>query len=453
MNTVEFSGIIYDPKVLLKELFDVGVLSVKPREILGKFIKILNSKVIIKTGNKDVEYKNIKRIFPICIGKASVETAETITNIFKKKKINLEKGIIVVNKENYREIKHFKSFVSGHPVPNENGVVASKYIIKYLKETQNDDLVLVFISGGGSSLLPYPVESIELKEKININKLLLESGANINEINTVRKHLSRIKGGQLANYCAPANVHSLILSDVMGDDLSSISSGLTVPDPTTFIDVKKILIKYKIWNSISKNVKKYIEKGLKNSNLETPKKNNLIFKKSKNSLIGSNTISLKAIKKYCESKNIYSKIWKKNIEGDVKKVAKEFVSFISSRKKKSPIILISGGETTVKINGNGKGGRNQEFALHFSYFMKKKNPEIKYSFLSAGTDGRDGPTNAAGGIVDDETINKIKKKKVDLSKELKNNNSYHILEEIDSLLIMDGTSTNVADIQLIAIMG
>ncbi|MDC3091263.1 DUF4147 domain-containing protein [Rickettsiales bacterium] len=453
MNTIKFSGINYDPKLLLKELFDVGLLAVKPKEILGKFIKILNSKVIIKTNNKDVEYKNIKRIFPVCIGKASVDTAETVINIFKKKKINLEKGIIVVNKENYREIKGFKCFVSGHPIPNQDGVVASKYIVKYLKETQKDDLVLVFISGGGSSLLPLPIESIELKEKININKLLLESGADINEINTVRKHFSKIKGGQLTNYCAPASVHSLILSDVMGDDLSSISSGLTVPDPTTFKDVKKVLTKYKIWNSISNNAKKYIEKGLKNSNLETPKKNNLIFKKSKSTLIGSNTISLEAIKKYCESKDIYSKIWKKNIEGDVKKVAKEFVSFISSRKKKSPIILISGGETTVKIKGNGKGGRNQEFALHFSYYMKKNNPEIKYSFLSAGTDGRDGPTNAAGGIVDDETMNKIKKKKVDLSKELKNNNSYHILEEIDSLLIIDGTSTNVADIQLIAIIG
>ena len=453
MNTIEFSGETYDPKLLLKKLFDAGVLAVKPKEILENFIKIVNSEVIIKTQNKEFKYINIKRIFPICIGKASVETAETINKIFNKTKVKLEEGIVVVNKGNYREIKGFKCFISGHPLPDRNGIVASKYVIKYLKKTQNDDLVLVFISGGGSSLLPLPVDSIELREKININRLLLESGANINEINTVRKHLSKIKGGNLTNHCAPASLHSLILSDVMGDEFSSISSGLTVPDPTTFRDVKKILVKYKIWNHVSINVKKYIEKGLKDISLETPKQDNLVFRKSKNTLIGSNTISLEAIKKYCDYKKINSKIWKKNIEGDVKKVAVEFVDYISSRKEKSPIILISGGETTVKIKGTGKGGRNQEFALYFSYYMKKKNPNVIYTFLSAGTDGRDGPTDAAGGIVDNETIVRINKKKVDLSKELKNNNSYYILESIESLLIMDGTSTNVADIQLIAIMG
>ena len=453
MNTIEFSGKNYDQKALLKELFDVGVLAVKPKEILSNFIRIHDSKVIIKSENNDIRYNSINKIFPICIGKASVETAETINKIFNKTKVKLEKGIVVVNEENYKDVKGFKCFISSHPLPNQSGIVASKYIIEYLKKTQNNDLVLVFISGGGSSLLPLPVESIELKEKININRLLLESGANINEINTVRKHLSKIKGGYLTKYCSPASVHSLILSDVMGDDFSSISSGLTVPDPTTFKDAKKILIKYKIWNNISINVKKYIEKGIKNTSLETPKYDNSIFKKSKNTLIGCNTISLEAIKKFCDYKNIKSEVWKKNIGGDVRKVAIEFVDFISSRNEKSPIILISGGETTVKIKGTGKGGRNQELAIYFSYYMKKNNPDVKYTFLSAGTDGRDGPTNAAGGIVDNDTIIKIKKKKVDLNRELKNNNSYYILKAVESILIMDGTSTNVADIQLIAIMG
>ena len=192
--------------------------------------------------------------------------------------------------------------------------------------------------------------------------------------------------------------------------------------------------------------------GILKKKPETPKNTNKIFKNSKNTLIGSNIKCLNEIKNECKKLNVNCIIWKHNIEGDVKKVARDFVDNIASLKKKKPIILISGGESTVKIKGTGTGGRNQELALHFINYIKKDFANLKYTFLSAGTDGRDGPTNAAGAIVDQTSLDKIEKKKINFSEELNNNNSYNILKQIKSLVIIKGTNTNVADVQLLALL-
>ena len=449
MNSINFNGNNQKTKKLLLSLFLSGISVVKPKNILDKFINITNKTITINDSNNKIRYENIKRVFPICIGKASVETAKTLKKIFKNK-FRLEKGVIVVNNENFKEVTKFKCFNAGHPLPNKKGVQAAKYIIDLLKITRSDDLILIFISGGGSALLPFPVNGISLKDKIYVNKKLIESGANIQEINTVRKHLSGIKGGNLLNFCSPSKTHSLILSDVIGDDLSSISSGLTVPDPSTFSDAKKILKKFKLWEKIPLNVSKYIEDGVKKKVQETPKKKDKLFKNAKNTLIGSNSISLKKINEICKRKKINAKIWKININGDVEKMALKFVNDL--KKFRQNIILISGGETTVKLNGHGKGGRNQEFALHFSKHARKILPDLKYTLLSAGTDGRDGPTDAAGAIVDQNTLNLIEKKKINFEKELRNNNSYYLLKQVKSLVIINGTNTNVADIQILAVM-
>lgn len=451
MNTIKINGKELSLNKLVLRLFLKGVKIVKPKYILSNFVSIRNKDIIIKNNSNKTLYKNIKKIIPICVGKAAVESAITIQKIFKDSQLNLDKGIVVVNEENFKRVKNFKCFKAGHPLPNEESLKASNEIITLLKNTDKNDLVLVLISGGGSALLSLPVNSISLKEKIIVNKLLLNSGANINEINTVRKHLSKIKGGNFTKECFPAKTHSLILSDVIGDDLSSIASGLTVPDPSTFFDAKKILNKYDLWKKIPKSVNSYIKDGMKNSFMETPKPNDIIFRNSKETIIGSNSISVNEIKKYCERINIESLIWKKDLHGDVKEKAKELVDEIRNKRFKSPIIIVSGGETTVKIQGDGKGGRNQEFALYFCLFAKKKLPNIKYTFLSAGTDGKDGPTDAAGGVIDQNSFNKIKKMGLNLERELFNNNSYHVLQVINSLVIINGTNTNVADIQILAI--
>ena len=433
----------------LLEIFKHGVSSVQPNNILDNFIKVKSKKIIVTEGSKQKIYSKINRVFPVCIGKASVDMAKKIKKIFKVSNFKIEKGILIVNKENFSKVKGFKCFSSGHPIPNRNGLDASIFLENYLGKLEKNDLVLIFISGGGSALAPYPVDGISLEEKIIINKILLESGANIKEINIVRKHLSKLKGGNLVKICNPAYVHSFILSDVIGDDLSSIASGMTTYDNSTFRDVKKILNKYKIWTKIPKNIKNHINNGEKKKELETPEKNNQIFRKTNNTLIGSNNLCLNNMKNLCKKYNINSKIWFKNIDGDVKKISKKFSNNIKKIKYKTPVLLISGGETTVKVNGKGKGGRNQELALYFAIEMKKINPSKSFIILSAGTDGRDGPTNAAGGILNQGSLEKIKNKKVNLKKELLNNNSYQVLKKINSLVIIDGTNTNVADVQLI----
>ncbi len=445
------TGTKIQPKKLLLDLLKVGIKEVKPKNILPEFLRLENNLLTIMS-KKPVTYRNINNIIPICIGKASVEMAQSFNKIFKCTKINICKGIIVVNEENFDKVEGFKSFKSTHPLPSSKGIDCAKYIINYLKKTTKSDLVLLMLSGGGSALLPFPVKSVSLRDKIRVNKLLLESGANIDEINAVRKHLSKIKGGNFVKYCNPSKVHSLILSDVIGDNLSSISSGLTVADPTTFSDVQNILQKYRIWESMPENVKNYILLGKKNKYLETPKKNNPILKLSKQTIIGSNTKSVEAIKAYCDRKNIDAKIWKKNLTGDVKKVSEKFAKYIAKNtNKKKPYVILAGGETTVKLNGDGKGGRNQELSIHFSIFAKKLFPNINYTFLSAGTDGRDGPTDAAGGIVDNKIFKKFLKYGININKEILNNNSYPVLKKTNSLIILDGTNTNVADLQIVAI--
>ena len=436
---------------LLMSLFNHGVSNVQPRNILKNFIKVDKTKIIVSNNSYSKTYNNFKKILPICVGKASVDMGNTALSLLKNFENKISEGVIVVNKENFKKVKGFKCFSSGHPVPDKNGLLASLHIEKKLHSLSEKDLVLFFLSGGGSALLPYPSANIKIEQKVSLNRKLLNSGADIKEINTVRKHLSKIKGGNFLKMSFPAKVHSFILSDVIGDDLSSISSGPTVPDETSFNDVKKILRKYNLWNDIHKSIKAHIELGILDKSLETPDKTNKVFLNVENTLIGSNNLCLKSIDSLCKKKNINSKIWKTNIEGDVQVIAKNFVRDLKKKNYKKPIILISGGESTVKIKGKGKGGRNQEFALHFIKNIRKSLSNLKFTLLSAGTDGRDGPTNAAGAIVNDKSLDLIENKNINLNKELENNNSYQVLKKINSLVIINGTNTNVADIQLLMI--
>ena len=452
MNSIKIGKSHRKINKFLLDAFNYGIEKIRPNKILNKYISANDKEIIVKTKKKVFRYSDIGRIYILCIGKASTEMAIATKEILKKLKTKVNKGVIVVNKENYRNVSGFNSFVSGHPIPNKEGKRAADFVKNYLNDITANDIILIFISGGGSALFNSPVKEITLRDKINVNKLLIESGADIKEINTVRKHLSTIKGGNLIKYCFPARVHSFILSDVVGDDLSSIASGLTVPDNTYFTDVRKVLRKYKLWSTIPVKVKSFISKGLKNKEIETPKKGNTIFKNVQNTLIGSNTIYLNYLKEFCDKKKVNSIIWKRNIEGNVKKLATMFVHDLSKKKLNKPVIFLSGGESTVKVSGNGIGGRNQEFALYFVKEIQKRKLNTKFTLLSLGTDGKDGPTDAAGAIVDQNTFNLIKKSKIDFLKELDNNNSYKILKKIGCLVIMDGTNTNVADVQMLALI-
>ena len=432
-------------KQKILELFLLGLESTKPRNILHKHIKLNQSTLLINSPKKYI-YNSFDKILPIAIGKASVEMAKSFNRLVKTE-CKVSKGILIVNKENFKKIDNFKCFKSGHPLPDKEGIKATTYLIQRLQETKEDDIVILMLSGGGSAMLPYPEKGITIEEKIIVNKLLLECGADIIEINAVRKHISKIKGGNFLKYSTPSIVHSLIISDVIGDDLSSIASGLTVPDHTTFKDVIKICKKYKIFEKIPNSVRNHLRRGESKLIPETPKKTDQIFKRCHNFIISSNEKSVHAIKNYLDRKNLKSEISSLNIIGEVKFAAESLVKSI--QEKKGPILLLFGGETTVQIRGNGIGGRNQEFALYFAIFMNKYCPKKKFIFLSGGTDGRDGPTDSAGGIVDETTIPKCAEKKIDILSELANNNSYNVLKKINSHIIIGGTNTNVADIQIL----
>jgi len=347
-----------------------------------------------------------------------------------------------------------KILEAGHPVPDENGLRGSEEIIRLLKSADEKTLVVCLVSGGGSALLVSPHEGITLAEKQLVTKLLLNAGADINELNTVRKHISNVKGGRLAEIAYPARIISLILSDVIGDRLDVIASGPTSPDMTTYSHALRVLEKYDLIGCTPKNILNVLKRGLDGLLPETPKAGNTIFENVENIIIGSSRIALDAAKQKAEEMGFQTEILSSELTGEAKDIGKWLAEKAKEikgsriREVKWPRCLISGGETTVKVKGDGLGGRNMELALAFAMEIKGIDG---ITFLSAGTDGTDGPTDAAGAIVDGGTVKKAKKLGLDPEEYLNNNDSYNFFKKIDGLFITGPTGTNVMDIQIVVI--
>jgi hydroxypyruvate reductase len=358
----------------------------------------------------------------------------------------LVSALAVTNYENVVAVDKVEVLGAGHPLPNVDGFHAAQKIAHIVQQATADETVLVLISGGGSALLPYPVDSISLEEKTATTDLLLASGVTINEINCVRKHLSRLKGGGLAKLAYPAKVHALILSDVLGDDLSTIASGATVADRTTYKEAIRLLNHRDLWAKTPISVRLHLERGTEGLIAETSKPNDIIFKHSSYVLCGSNAISLKAAQLAAEQLGYETQIYSERLCGIAKEEAEQLASTASTTMK--PLALLAGGETTVNVTGTGKGGRNQEFALAFAFAAEKYDLK-NWVLLSGGTDGRDGPTNAAGGVVDSNSLTRMRKAGIDPFQYLNNNDAYHALSSSNDLLITGATGTNVADLQIL----
>ncbi len=345
-----------------------------------------------------------------------------------------------------------KIIEAGHPIPDENGLKGTEEVMKLLENSLEKTLVVCLISGGGSALLVSPYESITLDEKQNLTELLLKAGANIFELNTVRKHISRLKGGRLAEIAYPARMISLILSDVIGDRLDVIASGPTSPDTTTYNDALQVLEKYRIREKAPRSVVKALEKGKKGIIPETPKEGNKIFERLENVIIGSNKIALMAVQEEAEKRGFAVELVSSELSGEAKDVgrwlARKALQVKNSQTVKRPICIISGGETTVTVTGKGVGGRNMELALSFAIEIEGVEG---ITFLSAGTDGTDGPTDAAGAIVDGQTVIRAKALGMNPEVYLKNNDSYHFFKEINELFVTGPTGTNVMDVQIMVL--
>ncbi|MSR17117.1 MAG: glycerate kinase [Methylococcaceae bacterium] len=386
--------------------------------------------------------ESYSKIHIIAFGKAACAMANAAQELIPTNLLG--EAIAVTNYENVVTVKNIEVIGASHPLPDSAGFEAAKRIDKIAKNANAGELVLVLISGGGSALIPYPVDSIMLEEKIATTNLLLSCGATIHEINCIRKHLSQLKGGHLANKIAPAKCHALILSDVLGDDLSVIASGTTVTDESTFAEAIAILKSKSVWDNTPQSVQNYLEKAM----LETPKMSENVT----NTLIGSNAMSVEAAIKAAQLLGYEVILHDYPLSGEARDVAEEFVLMVKNRHlENEKIALITGGETTVTLRGNGRGGRNQEMTVAFAIAAEKYGLKNEWVFLSGGTDGIDGISPAAGGIVDAGTLKRMKNTGVNPAELLENNDSYHALKSSNDLLMTGATGTNVADLQILLI--
>ncbi|MBU4347990.1 DUF4147 domain-containing protein [Patescibacteria group bacterium] len=402
------------------EIIESGLNAIDTRKAVLNSIRIKNEKLLVN--NHSFSLKNAKKILIIGIGKCSLEAGSAMEKILGKR---LTGGIVLDVHEG--KLKKLKTFTGDHPLMSPRNVDATKKIIKSLFGLTEQDLVIFIISGGGSALLCQP-KGFTCFEESAVVEALMHSGADIYEVNTVRKHLSLARGGFLAKYAYPARVVSLIFSDVVGDNLEFIASGPTIKDTTTIEQAMDVLKKYNIYEKCN-----FPPLNL----VETPK-DDKYFEQNRNVLFVSSQTALEAMAEKSRELGYLPKIRKNDLTGEAKEVAKEIIEELSQ--ENSGTVLLYGGETTVKITGKGKGGRNQEMSLSSLRFIKDN--QILVSFAS---DGRDNSDNA-GGICDIITKKKALKKNLNIEKYLKNNDSYNFFKEIGDFLNTGDTGSNVADI-------
>jgi len=433
--------------------FKKGLESIDSYSLVRNQIK-LNDNILscndIMNTEQTFSLDDYERVFVVGAGKASSGMARAIEEILDDK---LTDGIIVTKYGFISELNKIQLLEAGHPLPDENGVIGADRISELCKSAGTNDLIINLISGGASALLPFPPAEISLDEKAYTTKLLLESGAAIDELNCLRKHLSQIKGGQLVKLAYPAAVVSLILSDVINDELDTIGSGITVPDRTTFRDCENIIDKYELGNRLPETVSSHIKNGVSGEIDETPKADDPIFDNVSNIIIGNNSVILNSIKLIAENEGYKTTILRNDLSGEAKNVgvqiSQDAIEFKQNNLKENDrYCFLYGGETSVTVNGSGKGGRNQELALAAAIELQGIDHIV---ILSGGTDGNDGPTDAAGAVVDGSTLDRSKEIGLSAKKYLENNDSYNFFKQLDDLLITGPTNTNVMDIQIVLI--
>lgn len=430
-------------KKTLEDIFMAGVKAVDPERAIQKYVRRQGNQLFV--GDCSYGLDSYRKIFLFGAGKGTAPMAKALEDILGEWLTN---GLIIVKYGHGIPLEKTQILEAGHPIPDKAGLEATEELLKQTQECTEDDLILCVFTGGGSALLPAPTFPLTLDEKQETTHLLLECGATINEINAIRKHLSRSKGGRLAKEAYPATIVSLLLSDVIGDRLDVIASGPTVPDESTYSDCIKIIDRYKLSDRLPKSVTDHFIKGAAGSLPETPKPGDPVFSKVQNLIVGNNRESLLAAKERAISLGYNTIILSSQIEGEAREVAHVFAAIgkeISQANLpiSSPACVIAGGETTVSIQGRGKGGRSQELALACAIAIDGWEG---ISLLSAGTDGTDGPTDAAGAFVNGATCKRARRMNSDPRDFLLTNDSYTLFASLGDLLKTGPTRTNVMDI-------
>lgn len=431
-----------------EEIFRAGLKAVDPIEAVLRYVKLVEG--ALQVGQHRFEFANYDRILVVGAGKAGAPMARALEDLLEDR---ISDGVIVVKEGHGLPLQHVRIHEAGHPVPDERGIEGAEDILSLVSEAGERDLVLCVISGGGSALLVAPAKGVTLEDKQEVTRLLLACGADIHEINTIRKHLSRAKGGWLARFAHPATVVTLILSDVIGDDLNVIGSGPTVPDPSTFADAEGVFKKYGIWQRVPSSVRDRIQQGLKGDLQDTPKSGDIVFQRCYSELVGTNIQALEAAGKEAERLGYRPLVLSSTVEGEAREVVKVLTAIAREIRSSAipipaPACVLLGGETTVTLQGDGKGGRNQEFALAAGLIIDGMENVV---VLSGGTDGTDGPTDAAGAIADGTMVARAGEKDLDPLDYLRRNDSYHFLKALGDLVITGPTRTNVMDIYLVLV--
>jgi glycerate-2-kinase len=452
----------YELIINKKELLHIDTCIKSRRSILGALEVALSAadpRVSVKNNvrlkgkmlnimKKKYSLDDFDSIHVIGAGKASGYMAEALFYILNDR---ITDGLVIIPRDLKARLRtgRIRLWKANHPIPDNMGVRGVQQMLLTLGKVTKRDLVICVISGGGSALMPLPFDGITIMDKQRVTEDLLRSGANITEINAVRKHLSAIKGGRLAEILQNARTVSLIISDVVSDRLDTIASGPTAPDSTTFRDAAHVLMKYGLWDSLNRNVKGIIQMGRSGKIPETPKPGSRVFRNVRNFVIANNETACKAALNHLRSRGIHSRLLTTSLQGEAREVGRSVASLAKKIKKRQhiePRAVIMGGETTVTVTGDGKGGRNQELVLATSMGISKLR---NVAVASIGTDGIDGNSNAAGAIADVFTMERARSLNLDPTKFLCDNDSHTFFKKLHDTIQTGSTGTNVNDILIL----
>ena len=433
------------PEALAK-IIKAALRASDPRTLLLQ--KVSRHKEILEAGRFLHDLTRYRHIYVIGAGKASGVMAVALEEVLGDR---ITDGLVVVKHGRAAGVSRIRIVEAGHPVPDRAGIHAALEMLSLLKGLSERDLVIVLLSGGGSALLPLPVEAVTLAQKQWTTQLLLKSGANIHEINIVRKHLSQVKGGRLALLAVPAQVLTLILSDVPGNPLDTIASGPTFPDPSTYGQAIHILRRYHVWQDLPGPVRRHLALGNGGGVSETPKPGDPAFERVQNLIIGDNRVALKAAGEAARSAGFRTQILTSFLKGEAREVACVFGSIareihLGRQRPRGKACLLASGETTVTVLGKGEGGRCQEFVLAAAIEISGLPRTVVAAF---GTDGVDGPTEAAGAYADESTVNQAILKGLDPVRSLHDNDSFPFFKTLKHLIITGPTLTNLNDLYLL----
>jgi glycerate 2-kinase len=432
-------------KAHAKEIINSGIRAVDPYQLIQDRLH-REGEYLYLPQDITVNLEQYEHIYVCGAGKGTAPMAKAMEELLNDK---VTGGEIIVKYEHGTDLKYIHQYEAAHPIPDQAGLKATQSLMQTLNNLSEKDCVFMLVTGGGSALLESLPAAISVDDLQRLSIVLLGCGATIHEINCIRKHISQIKGGQLARLIHPAACISLILSDVIGDDLSVIASGPTSPDSTTFSDALAIIEKYQIENDIPSAIRDFLHAGASGAYPDTPKPGDPVFSKVKNMIIGNNRLALGTAEACAKGFNYNTLVLTSMLQGEAREIGLMIAGIIKEIQHadspvSKPACLLLGGEPTVRITGKGKGGRNQELVLAVAL----SGIDQPYLFASVGTDGTDGPTDAAGAVVTHETLNRSEKQGLNARAYLNNNDSYHFFQALDDLVKTGPTGTNVMDLIL-----